>query len=968
MGKVYCEVCKRRCRGNVLKANDKFFHKDCFKCSGNFTFITLICSECKCSLKAGGFFLKNDKYFCQKDYQKLSAPKCEVCSEVLSGDIVSALSYSFHKGCFICSQCKTPFNPGNRVTVWKDEFYCVCCSQSLSSRQAAVTASGGKGPISPLSLRQNHDNRQQPQSQQQPRLSFADYPSPVSFAEESMDSRITPPVQKTSGSILKSSLRQSRTMQSVSNAPNSRNSDFGGSVQLRMSLREMMWVKEAHPGVPACSSKNLSFKGGTVYTEALPFSLGSQPSLLPTISSLLTGTGIRMKRYHLTGFEFHYERQTVEDEFCCGQKKLHGSGRHPLSEYGRFYNLSYASIAEQPSRRLTDMYRRNALHTPATSNSISHLQHFHIPQACEIGAEFTNQRGIRDTPEDAMHRIEGTGRIGIAWRPDSPSKGATSGQKEQQLSSASPMWIHLWHLRTLWAHNASTMHQGAFCGLELLLKQELTHEVWLIPSAKIWWPLGNRFPLEPNRIVPGGMSRTSRSFNPSLRDALMAQPSSVGHLTTVLVTSPTNGVGGAEGVALSKRSTLVESEAASLEARRLASFPSGQPPDATLVPAIERYDWPAPASTAVMTAELMRERRQRLREQGVLQASSDESVEDLSIDTSVGSHCDLDRISGGIGRMSNLEIMNRDRISVPVLHSFVRGQAQLVDFCSHPGIYVKLTWLQRLLSYAALQAILLEEERVRRKKTRTAHLLDPVSASRSPNAKVEPPYKTRYATHSFASPSRESQRSSVSPHRLDYSLELVNLGNRVWTASDHHRYRRNGTASRNSTGLRPGYTAGQLSLSSAKTSSISGSHCFSSPRLNVSQANGHTNGKICEDAPIQSQTSPIRRNGHRVDDEATNLSQDFDTGLLGSAPSYSSVVSSTPYTMSTKHEGSPAKEIPYKELVASLGRPPKGIDRTRLEMYLSDSEFEKVFQLSRVAFYRLPEWKRNDLKRRVDLF
>ncbi|VDM28080.1 unnamed protein product [Hydatigera taeniaeformis] len=99
------------------------------------------------------------------------------------------------------------------------------------------------------------------------------------------------------------------------------------------------------------------------------------------------------------------------------------------------------------------------------------------------------------------------------------------------------------------------------------------------------------------------MSRTSRSFNTSLRDALMAQASSVGHLTTIPPCS-TNGVRGTEAGVGSKRSTLVESEAASLEARRLASFPSGQPPDATSVPAIERYDWPAPASTAVMTAEL----------------------------------------------------------------------------------------------------------------------------------------------------------------------------------------------------------------------------------------------------------------------------------------------------------------------------------------------------------------------------
>ncbi len=47
----------------------------------------------------------------------------------------------------------------------------------------------------------------------------------------------------------------------------------------------------------------------------------------------------------------------------------------------------------------------------------------------------------------------------------------------------------------------------------------------------------------------------------------------------------------------------------------------------------------------------MRERRQRLREQGVLNGSPDDSVEDLSIDASVGSHSELDRASG-IGRVS----------------------------------------------------------------------------------------------------------------------------------------------------------------------------------------------------------------------------------------------------------------------------------------------------------------------------
>ncbi|VDL19772.1 unnamed protein product [Hymenolepis diminuta] len=103
MGKVDCEVCKKRCKGNVLKANDKYFHKDCFKCSGKFKVpLFNFFAECKSSLKTGGFFMKNDKYYCQKDYQKISTPRCKVCGEVLVGDIVSALSYSFHKGCFIC--------------------------------------------------------------------------------------------------------------------------------------------------------------------------------------------------------------------------------------------------------------------------------------------------------------------------------------------------------------------------------------------------------------------------------------------------------------------------------------------------------------------------------------------------------------------------------------------------------------------------------------------------------------------------------------------------------------------------------------------------------------------------------------------------------------------------------------------------------------------------------------------------
>ena len=47
---------------------------------------------------------------------------------------------------------------------------------------------------------------------------------------------------------------------------------------------------------------------------------------------------------------------------------------------------------------------------------------------------------------------------------------------------------------------------------------------------------------------------------------------------------------------------------------------------------------------------------------------------------------------------------------------------------------------------------------------------------------------------------------------------------------------------------------------------------------------------------------------------------------------------------------------------------PKGVDPARLETYLSDEEFKKVFKMDKELFSKLPAWKQTKNKKEVGLF
>lgn len=58
----------------------------------------------------------------------------------------------------------------------------------------------------------------------------------------------------------------------------------------------------------------------------------------------------------------------------------------------------------------------------------------------------------------------------------------------------------------------------------------------------------------------------------------------------------------------------------------------------------------------------------------------------------------------------------------------------------------------------------------------------------------------------------------------------------------------------------------------------------------------------------------------------------------------------------------------YKDLLTTNYKLPRGVDKTKLETYLSEEEFEKVFSMTRDEFYQLPQWKQQSRKKEVLLF
>ncbi|CAF0950223.1 unnamed protein product [Adineta steineri] len=254
-----------------------------------------------------------------------------------------------------------------------------------------------------------------------------------------------------------------------------------------------------------------------------------------------------------------------------------------------------------------------------------------------------------------------------------------------------------------------------------------------------------------------------------------------------------------------------------------------------------------------------------------------------------------------------------------------------------------INMMSKLKDTSGMAHALLEDLRTQEKLISRQLPLDPWKASRSPSAAVEPPRRCRFDSPKFASPSRRVHTHSSSTTNADDSLAGLSTsisttpgggGKRVTLP----RYQQQV--------LRPGY--GLTSSPKAQTLPT----CLDIQRscdLDSTDL-GTTNSYYSNDNDHHKSIKTVDAG------DSGNNRRYLDSQHAHSTRSAPTLISNP-------------KLYTYEELkIMSKKRLPSDVDRDRLERHLSDNEFHTLFQMTRSDFYRLPEWRRIDLKKRFKLF
>ncbi|KAH8878498.1 Actin-binding LIM protein 1 [Schistosoma japonicum] len=975
MVKVYCTVCNKRCKGDVLKIEQQFVHYKCFQCL-----------KCRKNLKQGGFFVKDKKFYCPNDYQTEFGVRCETCHGYVEGEVVTVLGKTFHTHCFRCTTCRRLFNSGERTTIVDGSYYCMSCSSNLTNGSVMHNiVDSGAGPIT--------NGTGGISSQVMNRSSSS---SPLST---SPSSKINP-----FNAIPLSSSSQSKTMPAIKTSY---------TTPTRHPVNHTNSISHNH---------NHSHQQPTFISDS---NLKSFASLNDQLSVQIqeNGCSIPGSEYHKQKLEEHGFGPVTVDTLLSttpGQTISPNSFTPsacerricpPGVDYGRQYPISYLQLSEQgftaimSSEELNPGINENVgrrSRSLARSNfSPSHTsgQHQHVSRRDVVRSATSNSVPYRHPNDVDMQKpLNGY----CPSKPPSYSGTSISigaGNTPISLTGRPKRDIYI---RQRQLSPGSTSLGSGVMGFR---RSERMNSSTLPPGLENIRQSTGRYSCRSTPNVTGkrGMTQLAESLVRPRFDRTASPPSA----------------------------TLYWSEA-----RRLASFPNARLPDSNSLPAIDRYDFPAPPSPAVVMIDKRREKR---------------------MTGTIG----LDSQNGTLrnGTMTSVDTDWTDRD--PALNA----KLDRID--------AEIETLKRLGESSGITTALIQELEASKQHVHETDL-DPISASRSPNANVEPSYKTRYRRHGYTSPSRDTRRDRRSGHNLSYRLEYSSTGGR------------SGTIPSFPSTPRPGYTSGilygravslprpfigvengdtlldQSTLSGhapVASSGIRGSlsttlrtipshqsyhpgghsdhscDAINGPDRTVTVSESLNTNFIENDSrPIGFHDASLTTSGLSMDGLIAESGDDITvtspyngyfmkSGTVSGLPSsvtglrpvglpphhpyhhhyksssamrrgrtstpapatsssgmgyltdpdlldidaYPSVQSWLRPTASSSKYDKSFQTYPYEMLKLSSNQLLKGVDRTQLECYLSSDEFESLFKMRLDTFQRLPEWKRNDLKKKLDL-
>ncbi|CAH8621632.1 unnamed protein product [Dicrocoelium dendriticum] len=912
--------------------------------------ILLLFVECKKDLQQGGFFIRDQRLYCPEDYQSDFGVKCAACQNYVEGEVVTVLDKVFHTKCFRCSACRHLFSSGERTTIFDEAYYCVDCADRLAdgvqkNHSGAETSPTGGSPFKARATPDGHGG-----------LDLNPVPVWTQKAPTAMLSTLPThphlqPASTTSG--LTNGLRDPYPFV-----------DGQLTVQIHQN------------GYSSCDADGRKIGLSPVHIDT--------PGERSTTDPLST----------------HTPGQT----YSGGCFTISGSEQRrvcpPGVDYGRHYPVSYLQLAERGLTAIMSVEeiplqseREHALRTRSLMRTDFHTPVFHRLSRRDVASS----SGTRFT---------------------SPSNGGLHTDYKDSVDSSAKEKFH-------------TLTSTASRGYSITGSRTATASLCARPRRDLY--------VRCRELSPGSASLSSGAFG--YRTHLDGTGSSVlppdTHWTRDRISpGSTPNVRGKRGMAIlaesliqprPRRDRSLSPDSAAVywaEARRLASYPNARIPDSTSLPAIERFDFPAPPSPAVVMMEKRREKRMA-------------------------------------DQLSSANVVNGDA-------SFKSSKTETGDFTDSGASHVpsklhqidmEIETLKRLGESSGITAALIQELEASKLLHARSPDLDPVSASRSPSANTEPGYKTRYEQHMHASPSRDTRRDRRTAHTLSYRMDYSVTGGR------------SGTIPSFTSIPRPGYTMGTLhsraislprplavdaagdtfrgthangafstSLLRGSRSMQSGPQAQTEPPTGLSTCASSTMGDgdhtITRDHSLQTfgvfdsnvtgaegvgslATSAMSMDG------LTLCSGADDGTMVPSGNAYvlkSGTVPGLPHSVTglrpvrallknrSLHGSSHGRTRPsvrrgsgqlisdseltdldaypsvqswlrhvaphkpplqkfyrYDQLKVSAGRIPKGLERTRLETYLEPTEFESIFGMSSAAFQRLPEWKRNDLKKNVDL-